>query len=116
MFSNVNFRRPQVLSAGFTSTLSSTLLNEARFGMRRQGTNVVAPWDRDDSEIQAALEQLLPPDLNGFPVIPTLREFNFCVPYVGSRPGGGCGEATDTAIDKTPTYTFSDTLSWTRGA
>src|SRR5678816_4180164 len=43
MVSNENFRRPVVVSMGFTSTLSSTLLNEARFGMRRQGTNVVAP-------------------------------------------------------------------------
>lgn len=114
MFSNENFRRPLVLSAGFTSTLSSSLLNEARFGMRRQGTNVVAPWDRP--ELKDEINQLLPADLNGFRVIPTIQSLGFCVPYIGSRPGSGCGTATDTAIDKTPTYTYADTLSWTKGA
>jgi hypothetical protein len=112
-FGNTNFRRPLVLSAGFTSTLSSSLLNEARFGMRRQGTNVVAPWDGDQAD---AVRALFPPVLNGFPVIPDMRIFGLCNPYFGSRPpGAGCGP-TDTAVDKTPTYTYSDTLSWTKGA
>jgi hypothetical protein len=112
-FGNTNFRRPLVLSSGFTSTLSSTLLNEARFGMRRQGTNVVSPWDGSQSE---EVRALFPPSINGFPVIPNITAFGLCVPYYGSRPpNGGCG-VTDTAVDKTPTYTYSDTLSWTRGS
>jgi len=32
-------RLPQVLTLNFTSTLSPTLLNEARYGIRRTGTN-----------------------------------------------------------------------------
>jgi hypothetical protein len=112
-FGNTNYRRPLVLSSGFTSTLSSTLLNEARFGMRRQGTNVVAPWDGAQSD---EVRALFPPSLSGFPVIPNMTAFGVCVPYLGSRPpNGGCG-ITDTAVDKTPTYTYSDTLSWTRGS
>jgi hypothetical protein len=111
-FGNTNFRRPMVLSAGFTSTLSPTLLNEARFGMRRSGTNVVAPWDGpQEDEVRA----ILPADLNGFPVIPDMRQFGTCNPYFGARPPNvGCGP-TDTAVDITPTYTYSDTLSWTKG-
>jgi hypothetical protein len=101
---------------GFTSTLSSTLLNEARFGMRRQGTNVVAPWDRGDAEIDAILADLLPAPVNGFLVIPNMAAFGFCIPYFGGRPPTGCGGVTDTARDKTPTNTYADTLSWTRGA
>jgi len=112
-FGNSNFRRPLVLSSGFTSTLSSTLLNEARFGMRRQGSNVIAPWDGPEED---EVRKLFPPNLNGFPVIPNMTAFGWCVPYLGARPpGAGCG-VTDTALDKTPTNTFSDTLSWTRGA
>ena len=38
-FTGGSFRNPQVMSVNFTSTLSRTLLNEARFGMRRTGTN-----------------------------------------------------------------------------
>jgi hypothetical protein len=116
MVSNINYRRPTVVSMGFTSTLSSSLLNEARFGMRRQGTNVVAPWDRGDAEIDATLEALLPAPINGFLVIPNMAALNFCIPYFGGRPPGGCGGVTDTARDSTPTNTYADTLSWTRGA
>jgi hypothetical protein len=81
--------------------------------MRRQGTNVVAPWDGpQEDEVRA----LLPADINGFPVIPDMRAFGTCNPYFGARPpGAGCGP-TDTAVDLTPTYTYSDTLSWTKGA
>ena len=112
-FGNTNFRRPMVLSAGFTSTLSPTLLNEARFGMRRQGTNVVAPWDGDQ---EAEVRALHPADISGFPVIPDMRAFGTCNPYFGARPPGvGCG-VTDTAVDRTPTYTYSDTLSWTKSS
>jgi len=112
-FGNTNFRRPLVLSSGFTSTLSSSLLNEARFGMRRQGTNVVAPWDGPQEE---EVRALFPPVLNGFPVIPNMTAFGVCVPYYGARPPGSMCGVTDTAVDLTPTYTYSDTLSWTKGS
>ncbi|HLQ77849.1 MAG TPA: hypothetical protein VK210_10865, partial [Terriglobia bacterium] len=119
MFSNSNFRHPMVLSSGFTSTLSSTLLNEARFGMRREGTNVVAPWDIAAN--QADLNKLLPPQVNtptgDIRVIPQFTNFGFCEPYSGSRPpGSACIGFTATSQDNTPTYTFADTLSWTLGA
>jgi Carboxypeptidase regulatory-like domain/TonB dependent receptor len=126
MFSNQNFRRPMVVSAGFTSTLSATMLNEARFGMRRQGTNVIAPWDRD--VYNDDLAKYFPAPVAGFDVIPQITTNGlagiavgspaFCYPHSGARPPGGCGGGalTATSIDKTPTYTFADTLSWTRGA
>jgi len=125
MFSNQNFRRPMVVSAGFTSTLSTSLLNEARFGMRRQGTNVIAPWNRGIYDDE--LSQYLPAPVAGFDVIPQVTlnglagvngSASFCYPHSGARPPGGCGGGalTATSIDKTPTYTLADTLSWTRGA
>jgi len=125
MFSNLNYRRPLVISSGFTSTLSSSLLNEARFGIRNNGVNVVAPWDRP--EYQDELNQYFPPTAAGFRVIPqiTLNGLagvngspSFCYPHSGARPPGGCGggNLTATSREKTPTYTLADTLSWTRGA
>jgi hypothetical protein len=120
-FSNKNFRRPIVISSGLTSTLSSSLLNEARFGMRRQGTNVIAPWDRP--EYQDAINQYFPPMDDGFRVVPQISALNLCYPHSGVRPGvsgpancGANGAVTATSIDKTPTYTYADTLSWTHGA
>jgi hypothetical protein len=115
MYSNLNYRRPVVLSGGFTSTLSPSLLNEARFGMRRQGINVIAPWHL--AENQAALEAFLPPDVNGINVITNYSGFGLCNPHTGSRPpGSGCLGLTGTQREKTPTYTFSDTVSWTKGS
>jgi hypothetical protein len=120
-FSNRNFRRPIVISSGLTSTLSASLLNEARFGMRRQGTNVIAPWDRE--VYQDDINAYLPPQVNGFRIIPQVSALGLCYPHSGVRPGvsgnvncGANGAVTATSIDKTPTYTFADTLSWTRGA
>jgi len=117
MWSNLNFRRPIVISSGFTSTLSSTLLNEARFGMRRNGVNVIAPWDQ--AALQGDIAKFLPAPVNGFEVIPqmtTLTGFT-CLPVTGSRPPGGClGTLTATSIESTPTFTYADTLSWTKGA
>jgi hypothetical protein len=122
-FSNKNFRRPLVFTTSFTSTLSPSLLNEARFGVRRTGTNVVAPWEIPDN--RDAVRALLPADVNGFEIIPRLENGNmpFCSLVSGGRPNanansGGCagGALTAYATDITPVYTYADTLSWTRGA
>ena len=43
-------RRPQVLTVNFTSTLSSTLLNEARVGYRKNWHIILAPWEVSDDE------------------------------------------------------------------
>jgi hypothetical protein len=114
-FSNLNYRRPLVITSNFTSTLSASLVNEARFGVRRTGTNVVAPWDRP--EYQDELNAFFPADVKGFRVIPNITQNGICHPHSGSRPPGTCagGALTATAIDLTPVYTYADTLSWTMG-
>ena len=124
--SNSNFRRPIVVTAGFTSTLSPTLLNEARFGYRLQDLNVIAPMALPEYEDELAA--LFPRVENGIKVVPF---YGFiapgaspCPPHYGSRPptnapaagtAAGCNIAP-TSKGKTPTWTFSDTLSWTSGA
>ena len=128
-YSNLNYRRPLVISAGFTSTLSSSLLNEARFGLRKQSINVVAPWHRD--VYRDDLDKLFPPDQAGFNVIPDFAPSlggpqgspALCNPFSGARPPTGTPNAlgsgcifTGTSWETSPTYTFSDTLSWTYGA
>ena len=56
------------LTLNFTSTLSPTLLNEARFGMRRTGTN-----KRDPSTIrERARRHWRFSRINGFPVLPAV--------------------------------------------
>ncbi len=119
-WSNENFHHPLVITSAFTSTLSANLLNEARFGYKETGTNVVAPWFRDS--LQADINKFLPPDVNGIRVLARAGfALGFCPPISGARPPGGCGPPgafdalTAYATDKTPSYTFGDTLSWTTG-
>jgi len=118
-FSNKNFHRPIVVTAAFTSTLSASLLNEARFGYKETGTNVVAPWSRTDENYQELINAYLPPDVNGVRVLARAGgPLGFCYPITGARPPGGCGvnaALTAYAVDKTPSYTLGDTLSWTAG-
>src|SRR5688572_28933679 len=121
-YPNLNTRRPFVVSGGFTSTLSATLLNEARFGLRRQGINVIAPWHQE--QFDADIRALMPADVNGFRVITNFGggpALGLCNPHSGSRPPGSTTAAngcfmTGTSYEKSPTLTFSDTLSWTKGA
>ena len=48
-------RYPQVFTVNFTSTLSSSLLNEARMGIRYENAGIDAPWEATypDSSTQA---------------------------------------------------------------
>lgn len=119
-FSNLNYRRPLVVSGGFTSTLSSSMVNEARFGLRKQVINVVAPWHRD--VYNEDLEKLFPADVDGLRVIPDFAPFSICNPHSGARPPTGPPAATSgciftgTSFETSPSYTYSDTVSWTHGA
>ena len=60
-------RRPQVLTVNFTSTLSSTLLNEARVGYRKNWHVILAPWEvNDGSKREVPLSLML--EGGGFPI------------------------------------------------
>jgi hypothetical protein len=100
------FRHPQTLSASFTSTLSSTIINEARFGMRRTGSNTYNALN-DPSTGSAATAFL--PNYNGYPVLPALSS--------GAMSGSGFlgGGSTSSYLDTTVLWTYGDSLSWTKG-
>ena len=54
--SGETYRRPQTLTLNGTSTLSSTLLNEARFGINYNKTRSVPAWLSSDQESQRCAE------------------------------------------------------------
>jgi hypothetical protein len=126
-WSNENYHRPTVVTAGVVSTLSPSMVNEGKFGYRVTGTNVIAPWDRSVNEPE--INDYLPPSVNGFKILPDmLWALQLCNPITGSRPTGGvCSGApafgapgpgvaiTATARDETPSFTYGDTLSWSKG-
>src|SRR5262249_30667683 len=69
-FAGPAYRRPWVVTSGFTSTLSPKLVNEARFGIRTSGSNSTSPYDWGPN--LAAVNKFLPPPVNGVRVLPRM--------------------------------------------
>lgn len=115
-WNNENYHRPIVVNSNWLSTVSASIVNEARFGYRRTGTNVVSPWDRDQNK--ETISQYLPARVNGFRILPNIwAAIGLCSPISGARPPGNCagGNITTTATDESPLWTYSDTISWSKG-
>jgi len=114
-------RRPVVLTSSFTSTLSSTLLNEARFGFRRNKLVIYPAWERPDNEeaSKAGKDILINSTQAGKPVYPIAfvpATVGGMTPssYICQAPsiaGTGCAQQGNTS----PLYTYGDTLSWVKG-
>src|SRR5688572_9762159 len=95
-------RRPLTFSANFNSVLSPSMVNEARFGLRRTSNFVLEAMD--NPEYSSAATSFFP-SINGIPTITT-------VPILGSPM---LGFADNSQGNNTRALTFSDTLTWTRG-
>jgi len=109
-------RRPKVLTVNFTSTLTSSLLNEARFGFRESRHVIWAPWEVTDAEKRKVPASFLLQGGQGIPFV--------------YRPADVQGSTAQTAMsvnnysclnncaqqgNKTPLYNYGDTISWTKG-
>lgn len=105
-------RRPQVFTINFTSTLSSTFLNEAKFGMSRTGTNMYGVLENPETGEEALK---LVPQISGMPVAVSLGtgSANFAVGNASNFWGGRWnGLITATIRDVSPRTTYGDTLTW----
>jgi hypothetical protein len=110
-----NYRIPKTITAGFVSTFSTSVVNEAKFGYRVSGTNVVAQFDLPG--ISAGVNKFLPPQANGFQVLPDVfSTLGLCNPIGGVRaPPASCtGGFITTNKDTTPLWTYGDTVSWSK--
>ncbi len=121
-WSNGNYHRPTTITSSVVSTLSSSLVNEGRFGYRSSGTNVVSPWDLEQNK--ESINKYLPQPVNGFQILPDITGggVGLCSPITGGRPPGTCasGGANGSNLtvmlrDRSAVWTFGDTLSWTKG-
>jgi hypothetical protein len=106
-FRGSRFRRPQLLSTNFVSTLTPTLVNEFRAGWRRTGGNSY-PGLLDP--VNGAAAQVFFPNLKGYPVYvgPGTGQLAFAGNQVS---GGGTAQYNDV----TQQVTWADSLSWTKG-
>jgi hypothetical protein len=109
-FTSQTIVRPKVFTTNFTSTLTSTLLNEARFGFRESFQVIWAPWEVTDPEKRKVPESFLLKGGQGFPIayvpasIGALSANNyFCVTNCAQQG------------NKTPLTSYADTISWSKG-
>jgi len=108
-YSSQLIRRPQVLTVNFTSTLTPTLLNEARLGYRQNWHVIWAPWEVTDPEKRKVPESFLLQG-GGFPIAVQMAT-------VGGMNTNNFSCFTNCAQqgNKTPLYQYGDTMSWTKG-
>jgi len=108
-------RRPQVLTISVTSTLSSSKLNEARFGMSRNKSGEYLAIESGNSAVRDAAESWY---LNG-----GVNPENGQTYRAAFTPAGGTWNSgpinfssfPNALANVAPTYEFSDTFSWTIG-
>lgn len=114
-------RRPMVLTVNFISSLRPTLLNEAKFGMSRTGSNIFSPYTNPVTG--AALRKALSDHgglmTNGEIAVigPGMGAFAF-TPEAGtgwSNYYGGRGILSYAGTDNSPRYSVGDVVSWTKG-
>jgi len=105
-FPGQDIRKPQVLSVGFTSTLSSSLLNEARFGLSRTGANTGGAVNRAD--VGEEVLKLFP-QVGGQSVLTGIG-------FQSMAFGAGIQGLNYESHEVSPRWTYGDTISWTRGA
>ena len=124
-FDGVAHRSPQVLTVNFTSTLTPALLNEARFGMRRTGTNTIHGLANPATQKDALA---FIPNIGGIPILPQLgmktTPWSDTVTFVpvicvcGGQPNlsSQMGNNFNGNIsESTPLYTYADSITWTTG-
>ena len=106
-FRGQRFRRPQLLSLNFTSTLSPNLVNEFRSGIRRTGGNSFNGLE--DPESGEAARAFFP-NIQGYPTFIGLGtgQVNFQTNQMLN--------STAAYNDVTSQWSWADTLSWTKNA
>jgi hypothetical protein len=107
--------RPQVFTVNFTSTLTSNIVNEARYGWRRSFQVIWAPWEvTDQAKRKTPLSFLLQSGASS-------GGQNFPIAYAPSGVGGMsvnnyfCVTTCAQQGNTTPLSSFADSVSWTKG-
>ena len=119
--SGLSTRGPHTFALNVTSTFSSTLLNEGRFGLNMNNANSTNPWNLSDSSISQRARSFM---LAGGS---SLSGNGSTYPILVSPAAGAGGTAlnfdsglmftagaTENQFDN-PLYNIADTISWTHG-
>jgi len=113
-----NKRRPAVFTTSLTSTLSANMLNEARFGWRKNQLVIYPVFERpDNEEARKAGQDLLLKGGQGFPlsftpnVVAGMNPAAYLCQTFAVNSGAGCAQQGN----RGPLTTYADTLSWIHG-
>lgn len=117
-------RQPQVLTINFLSNISSTILNEFKFGMSRTGSNVLTPATRPSNgdapqQYLAQFGTLVNGEVGVVePGSGLTGSFRTDGPgATASTPYGTRGSwAIGDLIDNSPRYSWGDTMTWVKGS
>jgi hypothetical protein len=119
--SGLTWRHPQVLTVNVISTLSPSIVNEARFGMNRNYNSTLPPYlSTDPSQKSQAEKYLLPGGKSVLnPSYSYLVRVGSAVSQglltrVGSA-GAPLNTGTSTSWTNSLLYSYGDTLSWSKG-
>jgi hypothetical protein len=95
-------REPSVFTSSFVSTLTPSIVNEARWGLRHNVSGNTQPCDLDNLRDKVYAYE---PKINAFPLLVRPQTF-----------GDNLLQSTcNTVSTKSPMWTYGDTLSWTKG-
>lgn len=111
-------RKPRVLTVNLTSTLSSSLLNEGRFGYRANWHYVWAPWEVPDVSARQVPLSLMLNGQQGFPIVhspATIANTTLTNGGTLSTVSFTCSTGCAQQGNYTPLFQWADTLSYTKG-
>jgi hypothetical protein len=110
-------RKPRVLTVNFTSTLSASILNEARYGYRANWHYVWAPWEVPNEKDREVPLSFMLSGKNGIPIVYNPATITSTASDAGTLTTVSFTCATGCAQqgNYTPLFEYADTLSYTRG-
>ncbi len=125
----LSYRRPQIVNVGVTTTLSATLLNEARFGYHINKGSQIPPWESADSKVKEYAQQFIgqggvrPGGKTPYPVL--VRPQSGCILFGTTASelvfdGGPMGMRLNCPVIipnllNDPLYEYVDNISWSHG-
>jgi len=115
-FTSQVIRRPRVFTVNFMSTLTPSLLNEARFGYRANKHVIWAPWEVTDADKRKLPASFLLQGGQGFPIAYAPANVQGSAAQTAVTPNGYfCVTNCAQQGNRTPLSDYSDTISWTKG-
>ncbi len=115
--------RPQTFTGSVASTLSATLLNEFRVGLRLDKSQTLPPWQNSNSAVSSEAQNFfLPAGTNAIlgsysPVAAGSLTYNTAIisDLTGLPPNGRMTTNAAGAGQTSPLWTYADTVSFTQG-